>query len=358
MSHKSERKVAVLHLLCSLDGCIDRRCHHHHQGDTSSSSCHFHRLNSKGTRGLHEARQSSTNLLVISLLALVTMALLVPLVDGGMMKKKKEDKKCMPEIVAIKKVKIVPVAVPIKSMSGSTMTTYTEEIMTDGKMPMKMKPAPTMAPGKPSKPPKYEDEEEMNKPQVMQVPVYNTDSGEEEEEEEAPEEEEEEHSPYDSAMAEHVDGGDAYSTSGGGDDDESGDYKRRRDEQVTPTRSNQSTSPRHKRHIYPPLMGEKSGRVKLNNNVPAGQATFIRLPGAMEPVSVHEGHDVHTLFSQRLMAIMSKSDESNLAAAVSSLYTAPIPLASPIDSIFSPAQHLQSSFLNRLRNMSKGHEMH
>jgi hypothetical protein len=43
------------------------------------------------------------------------------LVDAGMimskMKRKMKDKKCTPEIVAIKKTRIVPVAVPVKSMS-------------------------------------------------------------------------------------------------------------------------------------------------------------------------------------------------------------------------------------------------
>lgn len=358
MSHKGERKVAVLHSFCSLDGCIDRRCHHHHHPDTFSFSCHFHHHGRRRRRSVDDVRQSSTDLFTFSLLFLVILTLVIPSVDG---KKKKEDKKCMPEIVAIKKVKIVPVAVPIKSMSGSTMTTYTEEIMTDGKMPMKMKSAPPTMPPKQSKPPKYDagEEEEMNKPQVMQVPVYNTDSGGEEEEEEGGEEEEEEHeeqaSPYDSAMAEQVDGGDAYSTAGGGDDDDAGGYKRRRDEKIMSTRNNQSTLLRHKRHTHPTLI---SISVKSNNNNVGRQTKLTSSPRTIKKTT--NVGDIETLFSQRLMAIMSKRDESNLAAAaaVSSLYSSPIPLASPIDSMFSPSEHLQSSLLNRLRNMSKGHEMH
>lgn len=91
------------------------------------------------------------------LLMILSVSFLVHLCNGGMMKKLKDkmkDKKCVPEVVAIKKTRVVPVAVPIKM---DTMNSYEPEVMSMKDMSYSA-PAP-MAPAPSADPPSYTEAE-------------------------------------------------------------------------------------------------------------------------------------------------------------------------------------------------------
>lgn len=126
---------------------------------------------------------------------------------------------CSPEIVALKRTRVVPVAVPVKATSEPMkkyQVQYTGEEYTH-----------------PLKYDNQEQHEEVYEPTVSHAPVYNTYADGEEEEDDDDEEddhddEEETHapsppyySPHDTAIAEHVTEGDTHHIGNG--------YKRRKD---------------------------------------------------------------------------------------------------------------------------------
>ena len=93
------------------------------------------------------------------LFILLSMSFFIHLSDCGMMDKIKDrikkEKKCVPEVVAIKKTRVVPVAVPIKIDSGSGY----EEVMNMKDMPMSSPYPQSYAATSPSATTSYSEDE-------------------------------------------------------------------------------------------------------------------------------------------------------------------------------------------------------
>lgn len=159
------------------------------------------------------------NALASTLLLLIHLT--TPTTCGWMSRivRRNEDEDCTPQIIAVKKTKVVPVAVPVKAEP----TIKYPETMKNQVQYTSEEPQYPQAEGQ--YPPKYEKGEEEYEPNVSEAPVYNANDGHEDEEDEDEEDEGDDElvdSHYDSAVAGHVRGGTSYEVDTGG-------YKRRKD---------------------------------------------------------------------------------------------------------------------------------
>lgn len=262
----------------------------------------------------------------------ISVILFIPTVDCGIMSRSgKDDKKCMPEIVAIKKTRIVPVAVPVKSMSGpGTVTTYTEEVVADPKDIYKPKEKPKEKDEKDEKS-KYEEEDE-HEPAVAEAPVYSADDDEEEDEE---------HYEEDSAVTDNVDGGSAYTVSGGEDDE----YKRRKDQLTT------TPKPKHraKRQVSSDLNRKKKKKSNRHKHKNKSHSNKVKVSSSLtSPFSSDGTNKIRGVIRESLTAILSQT-RGHLDAALSRSFMSPIPLRPPID--FLPSKVGQNLF-DKIRKVS------
>ena len=285
--------------MSSLNCHSNGTCNSHHQRP-------HHHHHQRGRKNATFARESK-NVFTLSLLTLVTATLFIPVINCGLISRQKNEENCIPQIVAIKRTRIVPVAVPIKSMSTTTtislFNTSAIDEQKDGKMNHKS-------------PPKYQDDREEENF------IHDDDEGEDDEYEE-------EELPYDSAQNEPK-----YLSVANKRNDH---FKHPKDQLTASDKRQNNVRLRRQATLEPTKSKPQVKQVKVTST-----STF--------PVTTSgDRKKIRGVISQSLTAILSQTRGQMNHSPFINPFNSPIPLETPIDSFLHSTS---TNWLDRLRRLA------